>query len=157
MKKLLLSMLTLVLGFSLIAVPVFAASNDNCVSTAILGGGEICDSGNGDSILEILNTVVNIMTVGVGVLGIIGITIVGIQYLTAGGSEEKTRTAKRRMFEIIIGLVAYVVAYSLLVWLIPDFNYIGADSSGGSSSSSSSTQSNPTNKPTQKPSNAETK
>ncbi|MBQ3353367.1 hypothetical protein IJG89_03455 [Candidatus Saccharibacteria bacterium] len=157
MKKLLLSMLTLVLGFSLIAVPVFAASDSNCVSTAILGGGQVCDEGNGNSILGILNTVVNIMTVGVGVLGIIGITIVGIQYLTAGGSEEKTRTAKRRMFEIIIGLVAYVVAYSLLVWLIPDFNYIGADS-GSNSSSLSSTQSDSSTNPNQKtPKNAETK
>ena len=55
--------------------------------------------------------------VGIGILGVIGITIVGIQYLTAGGSEEKTRKAKRRMLEIIIGLVTYVVIFALLQWL----------------------------------------
>ena len=38
---------------------------------------------------------------------------------TAGGSEEKTRKAKRRMFEIVIGLVAYVVLYAFVKWLIP--------------------------------------
>ena len=59
------------------------------------------------------------MTVGVGILGVIGITIVGIQYLTAGGNEEKTRKAKRRMFEIVIGLVVYVVFYAFLKWLMP--------------------------------------
>ena len=66
-----------------------------------------------------VQTILDIMTVGVGVLGIIGITIVGIQYLTAGGSEDKTRKAKRRMFEIVIGLVAYVLIYAILKWLMP--------------------------------------
>ena len=59
------------------------------------------------------------MSIGIGILGVIGITIVGIQYLTAGGSEEKTRKAKRRMFEIVIGIVAYVLLYWFLKWLLP--------------------------------------
>ena len=66
------------------------------------------------------------MTIGVGVLGVIGITLVGLQYLTAGGNEEKTRKAKRRMFEIMIGIVAYVILYSVLNWLIPDFQPLGS-------------------------------
>ena len=62
-----------------------------------------------------------VMTIGIGILGVIGISITGIQYLTAGGSEEKTRKAKRRMFEIVIGLVAYVLIYAALKWLLPSF------------------------------------
>ncbi|MBQ1298598.1 hypothetical protein IIY24_02055 [Candidatus Saccharibacteria bacterium] len=90
----------------------------NCVNTAILfGGGEVCDDDNGDSIFQLLYNVVDIMTIGVGILGVIGITIAGIQYLTAGGSEEKTRKAKRRIFEIVIGLVAYALFYAILKWL----------------------------------------
>ena len=73
------------------------------------------------------------MTIGIGILGLIGILIVGTQYLTAGGNEEKTKKAKRRMFEIVIGLVAYVVLYSFLRWLLPNFN-------GTNLPSSSSTQ-----------------
>lgn len=71
-----------------------------------------------DGVLEL---VVDIMTIGIGILGVIGITVVGIQYLTAGGSEEKTRKAKRRLFEIVIGLVAYVIIYTFLRWLLPNF------------------------------------
>ena len=128
MRKLLLSAFIAVVGITLIMpVSVFAADcPDGCVPTAILGeNGCSCDSGNGDSIIAILNLVVNILTVGIGILGVIGITIVGIQYLTAGGNEEKTRKAKRRMFEIVIGLVAYVIIYALLNWLIPGFKPLG--------------------------------
>ena len=121
-KKILPLTLVAILGISFITIPVFADDpNPNCVKTSIIGGGEVCDSGDGDSVIQILNLIVDIMTVGIGILGVIGITIVGIQYLTAGGSEEKTRKAKRRMFEIVIGLVAYVLIYAALKWLLPSF------------------------------------
>ncbi len=84
-------------------------AEDNKVNCAILN----CDQG----IDGVLNLVVDIMTMGIGILGVLGIVITGIQYLTAGGSEEKTRKAKRRMFEIVIGLVAYAVVYAFLTWL----------------------------------------
>ena len=113
-------------------MPVFADScdSDKFVETAIMGGDYIvdgktkhgtCDDGNGSNIKEILELVVSIMTIGIGILGVLGITIVGIQYLTAGGNEEKTRKAKRRMFEIVIGIAAYVLLTAFLNFLIPGF------------------------------------
>ncbi len=99
-----------------------SSGGDNCVETSILGsGGEYCDDGKGSGIVHILNLIVDIMTIGVGILGVVGISVVGIQYLTSGDSEEKTRKAKRRLFEIIIGLVAYALIYALLKWLLPNF------------------------------------
>ena len=76
---------------------------------------------DGSGIKCILNTVVDIMTVGVGILGVLGIIIVGIQYLTAADNEAQTTKAKRRLFEIVIGLVAYVLIYAILKWLLPNF------------------------------------
>ena len=129
MRKLLLGIFAILMGVILISpISVFADNEDtngnanNCVNTSILGDGEVCDNGNGDSIFQVLKLVIDIMTIGIGILGVVGISIVGIQYLTAGGSEEKTRKAKRRLFEIIIGLVAYAVMYALLGWLLPGFN-----------------------------------
>lgn len=125
MKKFLTSLMMVFVGGAILFAPIMMGdvvmADNKCVETSIIGGGTVCDDGSGDSIKHILNLVVNIMTIGVGILGVLGITIVGIQYLTAGGSEEKTRKAKRRMFEIIIGLVAYVLIYAALSWLIPDF------------------------------------
>lgn len=134
-QKVILGMVALVLGGWLAVAPAWAACtqaqlDSGCVDTALLGSnGCSCKSGetaeDGAGIENVLNLVVRIMSVGVGILGAIGITIVGIQYLTAGGSEEQTRKAKRRMFEIVLGLAFYVVAYALLSWLLPDFRPFG--------------------------------
>jgi len=132
MKKLLAGILAIFMGAMMIGAPAFAECSETqlkngCVNTAVLGkNGCSCKSGsekdeNGAGIKRILKLIVEIMTIGIGILGVLGVTIVGIQYLTAGGSEEKTRKAKRRMLEIVIGLVAYVLIYALLQWLIPDF------------------------------------
>ena len=142
MKKLILSIITIFTAFIVAVAPVYA-SEKKCALTSILGnsvckkdgsyirdkGGDLgadeyncsCDT-NGDSIFGILKLVVNIMTIGIGILGIIGITVVGVQYLTAGGNEEQTRKAKRRMFEIILGLVIYAAFFAILYWLLPGFS-----------------------------------
>ena len=61
------------------------------------------------------------MTIGIAILAVLGITIAGVQYLSAGGSEDKTRKAKTRISEIIIGLAVYAAVYALLKWLLPSF------------------------------------
>ncbi len=119
MKKCLLIIIAAIMAMGMMTPSLAFADNkadDNCVETSILGNGQVCDN-EGDSIINVLKLVVDIMSIGIGILGVIGITIVGIQYLTAGGSEEKTRKAKRRLFEIIIGLVAYAIIYGILQWL----------------------------------------
>ena len=133
MKKIILAIAAVMMGGIMMISPVFA---ETCTITSVLGdqkcsknpSGEAysdpngpyncsCDDGNGQATVDILNLVVDIFSVVVGILAVIGITIVGIQYLTAGGSEEKTRKAKRRMLEIVIGIVLYVLLYALLKWV----------------------------------------
>ena len=72
--------------------------------------------------MDILKLIVNVLSVIIGALGIVGIVIVGIQYMSSGGNEEKMRKAKRRMVEIVLGLVAYALVYVLLRFLAPGFN-----------------------------------
>ncbi len=126
MKKILFGIIAIIMGVSLVPAPVFADGDDNCVSTSIIGGGKVCDNGEGDSVYNILTLVIDIMTIGIGILAVIGITVVGIQYLTAGGNEEKTRKSKQRMLDIVIGHVVYVLIYALLRWLIPAFTMPGS-------------------------------
>ena len=143
MGKLLRTVLVAIVGATLLAtsVPVFAEESDkkNCVDTVIIGGEnhEVCDT-DGQSIFALLHLVIEIMTIGVGILGVIGISVTGIQYLTAGGSEEKTRKAKRRMFEIIIGLAIYATFFVIMQWVTPNFEIPEGsfDGSGGGSESS---------------------
>lgn len=118
MKKFLVSLAVIVFTFAF-CMPIFAneVSAKSCagVNTSILECEE--EKNGGEGVIHILNLVMDIMTIGIGVLGVVGISVVGIQYLTAGGSEEKTRVAKRRIYEIIIGLAVYAVFYAILKWL----------------------------------------
>ena len=144
-NKLVTCMIAIFMGGFVIAAPIVAGTPvmakcpDKMVPSAILGSGakyynangeevaqgtpgaERCVDANRDSVKDILKLVVEIMTVGIGLIGAIGITISGIQYITAGGNEEMTRKAKRRIFEIVIGFFAYVLIYAALYFLIPDF------------------------------------
>jgi len=60
----------------------------------------------------------NIMSVVAGILVVIGIVVVGIQYMTAGGNEAQLTKAKRRMLEIVIGAVLYACLYPLAHWFL---------------------------------------
>ena len=128
MKRILGILMAIAMGLGTIAPASAVTTNgmtmvgaDNAVILKECGAEAESGSG-GEGVLCVLGVVVNILTVGIGVLGVLGIVIVGIQYLTAGGNEEQTRKAKRRMLEIVIGLVVYVLAYALLQWLLPGFN-----------------------------------
>ena len=139
MKKILLAGISsIIIGLLMVAPAMAAKCPDNCVKTALFGdyyndAGDKVSAGTtgavrcsceeakkeGGSVIELLFLVVDIMTIGIGILGVVGILIVGIQYLTAGGNEEKTRKAKRRMFEIVLGLVVYALIYIGVRWLLP--------------------------------------
>lgn len=106
---------TLALNFFAFS-PAFAESETKCagVDTALIKCG---DEENG--IYHILGVVLNIMTIGVGVAGVLGIVISGIQYMTASGNEAQMIKAKRRIIEVIVGLVAWGLMWAFLQWLIP--------------------------------------
>ena len=127
MKKLLLSLVAIIMGGFMVVTPAFAECtqeqlDNGCVSTSIIDNGCSCDSGDGASIKKTLRLVVDIISMGIGILAVIGVIVSGLQYLTAGDSEEKTRKAKRRIVEIVIGIAIYVLMYAILTFLIPDFN-----------------------------------
>lgn len=129
MKKLLTIIFTMLVGGFMLVAPVSAVCPEGCVPTSILGNstgsdGEkcSCDDGKGSGISDVLKLVIRVMTVGIGVFAVIGITIAGVQYLTAGDKEEQVRKSKRRIIEIIIGVIVFVLLYTILSWLIPDFD-----------------------------------
>lgn len=90
---------------------------NNCVETALFG--TVCDYCDGGAIFQIINTVIKIMTTGIGILAVLGIIISGITYLTAGGNTAKVQKAKNRVLEIVIGLAIYVALFAILEFLIP--------------------------------------
>ena len=152
----------IILGFITLLIPVFSlapgflqaenVSAKSCsgVDTSII---ECEDEESG--IGHILKLAINILSVGIAILAVIGITVTGIQYLTAKNNEEQVRKAKKRLVEIVIGIIIYVLIAGLLQWLIPGstdpddiayyeppesyssgYTYPGIDDSGGGSGGS---------------------
>lgn len=67
----------------------------------------------------ILKLILNILVYGIGVAAVIGVVIAGIMYLTARDNEAQAAAAKKRLYEVVLGLVLWVAMWSLLNWLIP--------------------------------------
>ena len=78
-----------------------------------------CSGGGDAGIWYIINLALNILTGMIGLLAVIGIILSGIQYTTSAGDVAKTTKAKRRIFEIVLGVIAYLVLYAILQFLIP--------------------------------------
>ena len=110
------------------------------VDTNIIGGGQV-DVADGQGIYDILRLIVTILTYGLGVAATIGVVIAGVMYLTAKDSPDKVAAAKKRLIEVVIGLVAWAVMAAVLNWLIPggvnlDTSTWGSGSSSGAGSGS---------------------
>lgn len=76
---------------------------------------------NGAGITCILSLLLTIMTYGVGILGVIGIILSGIQYTMSQGDPSKMAKAKNRLLQVIIGLIVYALMWAGLRFLVPGF------------------------------------
>lgn len=76
-------------------------------------------------IMGLLMLIVRILVYGLGIAATLGVVIAGIMYLTARDSEQQVATAKKRLVDVAIGLVAWALMYAVLSWLIPGFSGLG--------------------------------
>ena len=56
---------------------------------------------------------------GLGVAAVLGVIIAGVMYMTARDNEAQVTRAKTRLYEVVIGLIAWALMYAVLRWLIP--------------------------------------
>ena len=82
---------------------------------------DYCKGGDKD-IEDLIMLVADIMTAGIIVAGTIGIIICGYTVTTARDNTAQVEKAKTRIFEIVIGLVAWVLGAALIHFLLPKAN-----------------------------------
>lgn len=75
-----------------------------------------------NGIMDLLKLVVQILFYGLGAAAVVGVVVAGILYLTARDNEQQVAKAKTRLVEIVIGLVAWALMYTVLYFLIPGFD-----------------------------------
>lgn len=63
--------------------------------------------------------IINFLAAGVGVIVTIMIIVGGIQYASAGPNPQAVQSAKKRITNAIIALVAFFFVYGFMQWLIP--------------------------------------
>ena len=78
-----------------------------------------CDKSGDSGIRNVAGFIIGIMTGMVLTAGTIGVIICGYIWLTARDSVEKVKTAKRRMLDIVIGIVAWILLATLANLIIP--------------------------------------
>lgn len=67
---------------------------------------------------HLVSTIVNIMTVVVGILAVIMIIYAGFRYVTSGGSDDAVKGAKNTIIYAIIGLVVVALAQIIVHFVI---------------------------------------
>lgn len=70
-------------------------------------------------LVSMLTIFINFLGVGVGVIVVIMVIVGGIQYTTAGGNPQAVSAARKRILNAIIALIAFLLLYSFLQWLVP--------------------------------------
>lgn len=126
---------------SLLTGAVFAAAQPTpagAVECAILpdsicGAAEEGDLGN-SGIWRLLIWIINILTVGVGVIAVAAIVFAGFLYATARDDQAQTKKAIEMIRNTMIGIVAYIFMFAILQYLIPGGVFGNPGSTGGSNS-----------------------
>lgn len=123
MKKLLSVIATIAVavavGFLMFApAPIAYAEDDTHKCTNLINVGD-CDDVGEDDIWSIINVFVAIITAGLIIAGTIGIIYCGYLVLTARDDTTKVEKAKKRLADIVIGLMAVVIFGGLISWFLP--------------------------------------
>lgn len=103
------------------------------VETSIINCSETDGEG---SINHVLVLVLDILSMGIGITGVVGILIVGVQLLTSSDDVTKATKTKHRLLAIVVGLACYSVLWLGLRWLLPG----GSLNAGQSDNASTSNQ-----------------
>jgi hypothetical protein len=70
-------------------------------------------------IIKDINTVVDFLSAGAGIIIVGSIIVGGIQYSLAGSNANEVTAAKNRIRDALIALFAFFFIFSFLQWLIP--------------------------------------
>lgn len=66
-----------------------------------------------------VNPLIALLSAAVGVVVVAAIIYGGIEYITSAGDPQKAAAGQKRIIEALIGLVAFVLLYAFLVFIVP--------------------------------------
>ena len=129
------------LSFCAMALIGVQTAHADALEADDLFGGELSgedfagEAGLGDA--GLVGTIAQIIRIALGFLGVIAVVIIllgGFKWMTAAGSDDKVKDAKKLIFSGIIGLVIVLSSYAIASFVIGSI-ISATQASGGSSSS----------------------
>ncbi len=79
----------------------------------------VCNEDGCELIQKYVNPFINLMTVLVGIAVVIGIIVGGIQVATSAGDPQKAASGKDHIRNAMIAIVAYLLLFSGLQFILP--------------------------------------
>lgn len=81
-------------------------------ATSLAGGGA---TGTGqDAVMNLIKSFLQFVTI----IAVFYVLWAGFQILTAGGDEEKVKTGRKIIIQVVIGIVVMWLAYAVVSWVI---------------------------------------
>ena len=87
-----------------------------------------CDTGNQDNqdncikynpLLQWIRFFINVISSIIIVGAIVMVTLAGLEYSASGDNSQTVQNAKKRITNVLLGLVSYFFLYAFLQWVIP--------------------------------------
>ena len=116
MKKNIPILLTIIISF-LVLLPAQAQIDTILMDDAAQGAGYEASAGEPQTIPATVGTVIQILLSFVGTIFFIFIIVSGVQWMTAGGNEEKVTKAQNRLKFSSIGLAIIFFSYILTTFI----------------------------------------
>lgn len=131
-----LTVILSVFAFSLpVLIPAASYACSNIQNEIGTGAGEATSEvaasqcGTGSNITQgiggVAKTVVNILSIVVGIIAVIMIIYGGLRYITSGGESGNVSSAKNTLLFAIIGLVIVAIAQIIVHWVLNTSTTIG--------------------------------
>lgn len=120
------STITITGMLSMPAASAFAQTPQQQIDSGLCAGVNLdinnpnCSSGGNtnQSINKVIHTIINLLSVVVGVVAVVMIIIGGLRYITSGGSDTSVSGAKNTILYAIIGLIIVALAQILVRFVL---------------------------------------
>ena len=121
MKRIVLS-IVIVAGFGMTMAPAVAqaatATQTACAALTSDANTSCTDTSGGANVNTLVKTIINILSVLVGVVAVIMIIVGGLKYITSNGDSSAISSAKNTIIYAIIGLVIVAMAQFIVQFVI---------------------------------------
>src|ERR1035437_2330225 len=130
-QKLKLTLLSLSAVFAFALPLAFAGAASAAVDQSTINGGLNCgangtleqsgcaiDTTGATKANSLVNTVINVLSLAVGIVAVIMIVVGGFRYVASGGKQESVQGAKNTILYAIIGLVIVALAQIIVHFVL---------------------------------------